>query len=961
LSDEASSSAPFTTPPVAQPSGAKSMVSVPKTKKVSHVFLATATVSVRDSLGVYRKCRAVMDSGSQVNFISKSFAKQLRLPSKRMMLPISGIGSSATQSTSSMDIHMKSCVKNFGAHIECYILPVIVEELPPVKSPKEGWKIPKEYISLLADPLFCESGPIDLLIGCGIFFELMEAKRMPLSSGTLCLQESKLGWIVTGGIHSTCLISIGEVLEDKWRNQGMVEEDDYGRLSKNNQKCLEEQQALEHFQATATRSTEGRFVLRLPFKAGAAELGDTLTMARCRFLSVERKLQRDEKLREAYVMFMNEYLEMGHMERIDEPESPSRVCYLPHHPVIKTSSSTTMVRVVFDASAKGSNGKSFNDLLMRGPVVQGDIFTILCRFRKHSYVISADVEKMYRQVAITKEDCDMQRILWRSTPSERLASYRLLTVTYGTTPASFIATQCLTVLADENKTKFPDASKAIKNDFYMDDLMTGCESEEECLQLQQQISFITNSAGLPLRKWCSNSSTIRARLSEFSEDPLFALEIQKEDAVKSLGLHWKPAEDEFRFYGFMKVNTSKTTKRVILSDLNKVFDPLGFLVPVLIKGKIFIQQIWQLKIDWDSALPEDIQRRWDTFCTELEDLRLVKVPRCTSVTARSQIEIHGFCDASQEAYGACVYVHSKDQSHKWHSRLLCARSRVASLKGESIPRLELSGALTLVHLISKLASAWEVNCRECYLWTDSRIVLGWLNAQAVRLKVYVANRVTQILELTDPKQWRYISTEENPADMISRGISARFLSNSELWWNGPKWLSDSDNASSQGVYSPIEEYNLPEQRPLQLSLVIVANIDKIFQHYSQWNKLRKGVAWLRRFVEFLRSKSLVSKTKYLALAELNKAEHCILVRVQTEVIPEEISAYKANKDISPRSKLKSLAPFMRNGLILVGGRLSNSDLTEEQKYPIVLPYQHKITKLIFTHVHHELLHCGPQL
>jgi len=190
--------------------------------------------------------------------------------------------------------------------------------------------------------------------------------------------------------------------------------------------------------------------------------------------------------------------------------------------------------------------------------------------------------------------------------------------------------------------------------------------------------------------------------------------------------------------------------------------------------------------------------------------------------------------------------------------------------------------------------------------------------------------------------------------MISRGISARFLINSELWWNGPKWLSDNDNASIPGVYSPIEEHNLPEQRPLQLSLVIVANIDKIFQHYSQWNKLRKGVAWLRRFVEFLRSKSLVSKTKYLTLAELKKAEHWILVRVQAEAFPEEISAYKANKDISPRSKLKSLTPFMRNGPILVGGRLSNSDLKEEQKHPIVLPCRHKITKLIFTHVHHEL-------
>jgi len=121
-----------------QPSRAKSLVSVPKTKKVTHVFLATAIVSVRDNLGVYRKCRAVMDSGSQVNFISKRFAKRLQLPSKRMMLPISGIGSSTTQSTSSIDIHMKSCVESFGAHIDCYILPVIVEVLPSVKSPKEG-------------------------------------------------------------------------------------------------------------------------------------------------------------------------------------------------------------------------------------------------------------------------------------------------------------------------------------------------------------------------------------------------------------------------------------------------------------------------------------------------------------------------------------------------------------------------------------------------------------------------------------------------------------------------------------------------------------------------------------------------------------------------------------------------------------------------------------------------------
>jgi len=947
--------------PITQSTGAKSMMSLQNPKEVTHVFLATAMVAIRDSLGIYRKCRAILDSGSQVNFVSKRFARQLQLPSKRTIMPISGIGASTTQATNSIDMHLKSCVKNFGVHINCYVLPVIVEELPSVRSPQGGWQIPKEYTSLLADPSFCKSGSIDLLIGCGIFFELMEAKRTPLATGSLCLQESKLGWVVTGGVQTACLLSVGEELESNWRNQEMVDDDAYGKSSKSNLKCIEERQALDHFRATAKRNIAGRFVLRLPFKANARELEDTLTMARCRFLSVERKLQRDDKLRKAYVQFMVEYLAMGHMEKVCEVEMPSQVCYLPHHPIIKTSSLTTKVRVVFDASANGSNGKSLNDILMRGPVVQGDIFTILCRFRKHFYVISADVEKMYRQVAIAREDCDMQRILWRANPSEQLETYRLLTVTYGTTPASFMATQCLASLAEENKLTFPEASKAINKDFYMDDLMTGCESEEECLLLQQQISFVMDSAGLPLRKWCSNSSTIRARLSNLSEDPLFALEIQREDAVKSLGLHWKPVEDEFRFYGVMKENKIRATKRIILSDLNKVFDPLGFLAPVLIKGKIFIQQIWQLKISWDCVLPEDIQDRWNGYYATLGDLRLVSIPRCTSLAARSLIEIHGFCDASQEAYGACVYIRSKDQTDKWRSRLLCARSRVASLKGETIPRLELSGALVLTQLMSKIASAWEVDCSSCYLWTDSTIVLGWLNAQVVRLKVYVANRVTQILEVPEARQWRYISTEENPADVISRGISASDLSKSELWWKGPKWLSDNDNARYPEPYSPEAECELPEQRPLQLSLASVENGNKIFQHYSEWNRLRRGVAWLRRFLAFLRSRNSVAKTSYLTLAELQNAELCILRKVQSEAFPEEVAAYKAHNDLPSKSKLKSLAPFMKEGLILVGGRLSNSDLTEKQKHPIVLPYQHKITKLIFRHLHHSLLHCGPQL
>lgn len=427
------------------------------------------------------------------------------------------------------------------------ILPVIVEELPSVKPPIEGWQIPRDLAPLLADPSFGESGPIDLLVGCSIFFDLMETKRTPLASGTLSLQESKFGWVVTGGIQSTCLLSVGEVLEEEWRNQGTVEDNNYGRLSKSNKRCIEEQKAGIHFQETMKRDEDGRFVLRLSIKHEVSNIGRTLDMATARFLSVERRLQRDENIRHAYVTFMKEYEITGHMKEADNSHTPKTRFYLPHHPVLKESSLTTKLRVVFDASAKSSTGVSLNDVLMCGPTVQEELFSILARFRKHSYVITSDVEKMFRQISVDPEDQDLQCILWREKMSDSLKTFNLTTVTYGTTPASFMSTQCLVTLAEEFEREYPLACKSIKRDFYIDDLITGSETQEGCLKLQREVSAILESAKLPLRKWCSNSSYVREQIGKASDDPLFSLEIDNDDIVKSLGLCWKPAADEFRF------------------------------------------------------------------------------------------------------------------------------------------------------------------------------------------------------------------------------------------------------------------------------------------------------------------------------------------------------------------------------------------------------------------------------
>lgn len=218
---------------------------------------------------------------------------------------------------------------------------------------------------------------------------------------------------------------------------------------------------------------------------------------------------------------------------------------------------------------------------------------------------------------------------------------------------------------------------------------------------------------------------------------------------------------------------------MLLSDLNKIFDPLGFLASVLVLGKIFLQQLWQLKIDWDKPLDADLTRRWDCFYKGLVELSCIPIPRKCIPSLSSEVQLHGFCDASEEAFGAAIYVRSKNQMGNWTARLLCSKTRVAPLKGSTIPRLELCGALVLTQLAKKTAEAWELDNSSIYLWTDSMVVIGWLNSEACRLKTYVANRVDQILEITGTNQWRHVKTDENPADALSRGLTPKELQSCE--------------------------------------------------------------------------------------------------------------------------------------------------------------------------------------
>ncbi|XP_043258500.1 uncharacterized protein LOC122400851 [Colletes gigas] len=516
------------------------------------------------------------------------------------------------------------------------------------------------------------------------------------------------------------------------------------------------------FQDTTQRDSSGHFMVRLPFNDRRGELGDSYESALKRFYAMERKLQLNTELREKYVDFLEEYQRLGHMTEVTNVAAKNSGCYLPHHAVVKDSSLTMKVRVVFDASAKTNTGISLNDTLMVGPTIQEDIFALITRFRSHVYVLTADVEKMFRQIRLHPDDAIYHQILWRKNPTEAIKTYQLNTVTYGTACAPFLAVRCLNQLTSDSEKSFPLATNAIKRDFYMDDLLTGTQTLNEAIALRDQLVEALKTGGFNLRQWASNEPSLIANFKELASEEFLFLDM--ETVKKTLGIYWRPRDDSISYKVTITDQGSQITKRTIFSNIAKLFDPLGLLGPVVVKAKLIMQELWKRGVGWDNTAPSDILSLWNIYMSQLPVLNNFVVPRQIIGNNTLECRLHGFCDASETAYGACIYLRCTDAKKGTTTNLIAAKSRVAPLKTITIPKLELCAAELLM--------------------------LGWLNSPPHTLETFIANRVAKVQERTNAKDWKHVASSDNPADCISRGqLPLEFLEN-HLWLNGPVWLSE---------------------------------------------------------------------------------------------------------------------------------------------------------------------------
>ncbi|XP_054713716.1 uncharacterized protein LOC129223174 [Uloborus diversus] len=389
---------------------------------------------------------------------------------------------------------------------------------------------------------------------------------------------------------------------------------------------------------------------------------------------------------------------------------------------------------------------------------------------------------MYRKINVDESQRDLQRIVWKNSKSEEVKTYRLCTVTYGTTSAPYLAMRCLKQLSVDGEQQYPKASTIVKSDFYMDDVLTGAADLETAKDLKGEIIELLGSCGMHLHKWCGN----HPELIDTSSDA-DCYDFNKLSDTKTLGLLWKSQNDVFAF-NLSCEDQPKVTKRTVLSKIARIFDPLGLLGPIVTKAKIILQRLWKLKVDWDESLPKKETEEWLRFIHALKKTSNVYVDRYVLTETPVVKTIVGFSDASESAYGACVYMFSSNARNSSCSKLLCSKSRVAPIKTVTVPRLELCAAVLLAKLVTKVLRVLNLKDNFIYFYSDSTIVLAWLQRSPCELKTFVASRVATIQRLTDINRWFHVKSEENAADLVSRGLDPEQLINNDFWFNGPPFL-----------------------------------------------------------------------------------------------------------------------------------------------------------------------------
>lgn len=938
--------------------------------------LATALVRCQNGTHITEPIRAICDTGAQMNLMTYDCAKRLKLHLIKCNKPIYGICGGPGSISRKAITHV---IPWFTTEVAIAAQIFIIEKLDGTfpSQPLDKTTIPNDLI--MADPGFDKPAPIEMLLGVEIWAMAVQSPFYKRGAAAL-MQATKFGHVVMGKcdimadspIHRSAsfagnangsdqLKALSEQIEKFW---------DVEETADSQHEITREEAAVERcFRKTYYRNQDGRYVVTLPIRANSLPLGDSRNIALRRFHQMERRLMKDPDLKAKYILFMREYENLGHMSLVERVKlHPEKFNYIPHH-AVKTTDNKKF-RVVFDGSCKTTNGKSLNDILLVGQKLQHDLADQVMRFRRNKIAIVADVAKMFRQVCVDPKDWNLQCILWRESPACPVRTYNLKVVTYGLASSGHCAVRAMIQCARDQRTTYPHAAGIVESCMYMDDLLAGADSIDEGKTLSQEIDEVLRAGGFELRHWASNSHEIEQLMEGNSER---IIELGEVDETRVLGLRWLKESDELTIFVHTTQPSESPTKREILSEIARLYDPNGLIGPVIVRGKILMQDIWRItELNWDMPVPNDIRDRWLQFHDQLLGLTKFRVPRWLKTDRHTTMQLHGFCDASMEAYGASIYIRAINHNNgKVDVTLLVSKSRVAPLKTLSIPRLELQAAELLSRLAKRTLATCEFHAAECFMWSDSMVVLHWLKKTPSDLKTFVGNRVAKIQTASQPRWWSHVESADNPADMLSRGSSVSELLASEKWLKGPKWLTKAQNTWPRPKLqiNPESQAKIAsEQRTIKRVFWVHAQIyngkQTLLDRRSNFGTIERTTAYIFRFLHNCRAKP-ENRGRLIGLLseeEKERARKFWFRQVQRKAYRSEIECIKAGEtQYPPKSTIIALRPILDNeGILRASGRLEKANRTMDQKHPIIIPGKTRLSFLLLQEAHDRTYHGGTQ-
>ncbi|XP_057378039.1 uncharacterized protein LOC130700052 [Daphnia carinata] len=852
-----------------------------------------------------------VDEGSDTTLIREDFAHRLKLRGDRQILAVDGAGHVVNHYRSRrVDIKLRAdSVESFD--LQASTLPTVASPTPVI-----DWsRLKLEWPHLSDLPIGISGGRIDILLGMdyGHLVATLESRvgreDEPVASRT------RLGWIVRGVIgaessvytirlhHVSSSTSLTEIANELRR---FCDTENFGTEYQTAALSIDDQRAVKILE-DETRKLETGYEVPITWRVGEPNFESF-------YLDYRAALQKT--------------FTKGYASKVDNPSADTVKYFLSHHGVYKG----TKLRVVFDAAAM-HRGKCLNDAILSGPALQPSLPAVLIQFREGEVAWASDVEAMFSRFRLRSCDTPYFFFLWQETPSEKPVVYRMNRLPFGASCSPFVAIQttrraAIDAGADEL------VVQAILRKMYVDDYLGSAPTVALGLKEAEAVTKVLASADLHLQGWISNSKrfireiTKNATILAATTRP-HALTNSGPDTV--LGITWNIASDSLGFSA-RTCDDLKYTRAGLTSKVASVFDPLGTASPFIIKAKIKLREIGIKGLDWSDEVSEDEAAWWRSWFRLLSRLPEATFNRCLfpDETKITSSQLHIFCDASEEAYAAVVYIRNVWEDGRIRCSQIKACTKLAPMKTLSVPKLELNAALLGARLAKFVQSSLTRSVTARRFWTDSSTVRNWVRASASSYQVFVANRVGEIQTITETEEWRFVPGRLNPADTATRSaIDDEVLP--KVWMEGPDFL-----------------FKMEDEWPKDLPWMVVNEEIKS----SKINHSKSSVTYNWSTLS-------IDQTNLSSVLRLEGEFLNIIKICQQEAFGDDLHRLENGKTLKSTSHLLALSPWLgKDGLLRLGGRIGRAKLPYDVLHPPLLPSKHPLTENIISALHREMHHAG---